>query len=183
MIDICLLYTWPVLYTRLVTHDRLHILTSIICLQLFYLSSICTLIHVIVIQCLFIMLFSVCSYLLLFYAHCYMHEFSSLHTHSPGRFLTTLDLHVQILDALFLLFRCSLRPYTSRRAGGSPYSVPVFLSFLTFWLFPYSRYIRFSCYSSSSFNMISCVDAYMWYCSNYDLLQLGFIACPGLLEA
>ena len=30
--------------------------------------------------------------------------------------------------------------------------------------------------------MISCVDAYMWYCSNHDLLQLGFIACFGLLK-
>ena len=59
----------------------------------------------------------------------YMHEQSSLHTHSPGRFLTTWDLHVQILDALFLLFRCSLRPYASRRAGASPYSILVFFPF------------------------------------------------------
>ena len=29
----------------------------------------------------------------------YMHELSPLHTHSLGHFLTTLDLHVQILDA------------------------------------------------------------------------------------
>ena len=31
--------------------------------------------------------------------------------------------------------------------------------------------------------MISCMDAYMWYYSNHDLLQLRFIACFGLLKA
>ena len=102
------------LYIRLVTDDRLHILTSVICLQLFYLSFICTLIHVIVIQCLFIMLFSVCVICYYFVHTVYMHEQFSLHTHSPGRFLTTLDLHVQILDTLFLLCRCSMRLYALR---------------------------------------------------------------------
>ena len=81
----------------------------------------CTLIHIIVIQCLFIMLFSVCSYLLLFCAHC-LHAQAVLFTHTLIRsLLTTLDLHVQILDALFLLCRCSMRLYAVRGAGRSPF--------------------------------------------------------------
>ena len=47
------------------------------------------------------MLFSVaviCYYLV---HTVYMHDLFSLHTHSPGRVLTTLDLHVQILDDCF----------------------------------------------------------------------------------
>ena len=109
------------------------------------------LIMLLLFSCLFIMLFSYpmlqlsCYY---FVYIVYMHEQSSLHKHSPGRFLTTLDLHVQILDALFPLFRCSLRPYASRRARASPYSIPIFLSFLPSYYFSDSHYIIFSCYSS-----------------------------------
>ena len=78
-----------------------------------------------------IYLSSVCSLSCYYSVHIvYMHEHSSLHTHSPGRFLTTLDLYVQILNALFLLFRCSMRTYTSRGAKASLYLIPVFLSFL-----------------------------------------------------
>ena len=52
-------------------------------------------------QCLFIMLFSVCCYLLLFCAHC-LYARLLLFTHTLTRSLsTTLDLHVQILDACF----------------------------------------------------------------------------------
>ena len=111
----------------------------------------------------------------------YMHELS-LHKHSPGRFLTTLDLHVQILDALFLLCRCTMRLYASRIAGASPYLIPVFLSFLPSCYF-LILIISDSVVISVFIYMISCVDAYMWYCSNHDLLQLGFIACFGLLKA
>jgi len=65
---------------------------------------------------LFIMLFSFLYlqlFLLLFYAHCLYAQAFPLHTHSPGRFLTTLDLHVQILDACFycagVRWDCTLR--------------------------------------------------------------------------
>jgi len=64
------------------------------------LSFICTLIYVIVIQLFIyhvILLSYDCSLSCYYFMHTvYMHEFSSLHIHSPGRFLTTLDLHVQI---------------------------------------------------------------------------------------
>jgi len=85
--------------------------------------------------------------------------------------LTTLDLHVQILDALFLLCRCSMRLYASQRAGDSTYSISVFLSFLL------SCYFLILVISDSivilvfdSYDIMR--DAYMWYCSNHDLLQL-----------
>ena len=64
-----------------------------------------------------------------------MHEFFSLHTRSPGRFLTTLDLHVQILDALCLWCRCFMRLYASRGPGASPYLTLVSLSFLPSYYF------------------------------------------------
>ena len=53
-------------------------------------------IHV-VIQCLscYLVLSVICYYYL---CTVYLHELFPLHTHSPGRVLTTLDLHVQILD-------------------------------------------------------------------------------------
>ena len=80
-------------------------MTSVVCLQLFYMSFTCTLIHVIVIQLLayhVIWLTYVCSLFCYYFMHTvYMHKFSSLHTHSPGRFLTTLDLHVQIWTLCF----------------------------------------------------------------------------------
>ena len=64
------------------------------------------------------------------------------------------------IGRLFLLFRCSLRPYASRRAGASPYSIPVFLSFLP------SYYFLILVISDLAvilvfIYMISCVDAYM----------------------
>ena len=70
------------------------------------------------------------QFILLPYAHVLMHELFPLYTHTHhGRVLTTLDLHVQILDDLFPLCRCSLRLYASRIAGASPYSILVLLSF------------------------------------------------------
>ena len=112
---------------------------------------------------LFIMLFQlsyICSLSCYYSVHIiYMHELSSLNTltrslsDDPG-------FVVQILDALFLLFRCSLRLYASRRAGASPYSIPVFLSFLP------SYYFLILVISDSDvilvfIYMISCVDSYM----------------------
>ena len=59
-----------------------------------------------------------------------MHELFPLYTHTHhGRVLTTLDLHVQILDDWFPLCRCTLRLCSLRIAGASPYSILVLLSF------------------------------------------------------
>ena len=110
-------------------------------------------------------------FLLLLCAHCFYARAFPLHTHSPGRFLTTLDLHVQILDALFLLCRCSMRPYASRIAGASPYSILVLLSFKPSYYF-LILIISHSVVIPVFIYMISCVVAYMWYCSIHDLLQL-----------
>jgi len=120
-----------------------------------------------------------CSYTCYCFMHIvYMHELSPLHTHSPGRFLTTLDLHVQILDALFLLCRCSMRPYILRGADLSP-----------FWLW-YSCISLFlllffnSCIShlASILFFISfkiMCSLYMYYCSDGWLLWFRFITCSG----
>jgi len=100
--------------------------------QLFvYSCNSCLFIFIHVIQlsfsCMFIILF---SYLLSVHI-VYMHELLPLHTHSLGRFLTTLNLHVQILDALFLLFRCWMIPYILRGAGVSLYLILIFSSLLS----------------------------------------------------
>ena len=89
-------------------------------------------------SCLFIMLFSYLIFavsLVIILCTLFICTSSPLYTHSLGRFLTTLDLHVQILDALFLLCRCPMRLYALRGAGRSPYSIPVFLSFLPSYYF------------------------------------------------
>ena len=113
------------LYIRLVTHARLHIMTSVVCLQFFTCLLSARLFMLLLFSCLFIMLFNYLMFaviLLLFCAHClYARVVLFTHTHSPGRFLTTLNLHVQILDALFLLCRCLMRLYALRGAGRSPF--------------------------------------------------------------
>jgi len=86
--------------------------------------------------------------LLLFCAHClYARAFLFTHTHSPGRFLTTLDLHVQILDALFLLCRvrwdCTLCEELELLPIRFRYSYLSGLHII-YW---FSLY-QFSCYSS-----------------------------------
>jgi len=73
------------LYTRLVTYARLH-------------TFICRHVHVIVIQLFF--LFSFRPIVILYTLFICMST-SLFFMHSLGRFLTTLDLHVQILDILF----------------------------------------------------------------------------------
>ena len=135
------------------------------------LAFFCTLIHiiwfsVIYLSCCLVILWL--QFILLLFMHTvYMHEFSSLHTHSPGRFLTTLDLHVQILDALFLSCRCSMRPYILQGAWVS--LILVFSSLLYscyFLILPLSHsaaifFPLFICYH--------CDILYMYYCSDFDL--------------
>ena len=68
----------------------------------------------------YLVIFCLQFILLLFCARClYARALPFTHIHSLGRFLTTLDLHVQILDALFLLCRCSMWLYAQRRTGRS----------------------------------------------------------------
>ena len=94
----------------------------------------------------------------------------SLYTHTHhGRVLTTLDLHVQILDGLFLLCRCSLRSYIMRGAwvplcSGILISV-IFL--LLSWFSLYRIQLPFSCHYSSAIIVIV-MD--MYYCSDWWLL-------------
>ena len=107
-----------------------------------------------------------------------MHEFFSLHTHSPGRFLTTLDLHVQILDALFLLCRCSYETVRFARSWTLSLFDSGILSFL------YSCFYFDSCTShlASILFLISfeiMCSLYMYYCSNCWLLGFRFITCSG----
>ena len=87
--------------------------------------------------CLLLYLVILCLQLSCYYfVHIvYIHELSPSHTHSPGHFLRTLNLYVQTLDALFLLCRCSMRRYASWRVRASPYSISVFLSFLSLYYF------------------------------------------------
>ena len=120
--------------------------------------------------------------LLLFCAHCwYARAFPFTHTHSPGRFLTTLDLYVQILDACFY---CSgVRWDRTLREELELPPIPFWYSYLSclhiiFWFSLYQIQLLFQFF----IYMISCVDAYMWHCSNHDSLQLGFIPCFGLLR-
>jgi len=110
--------------------------------------------------------------LIVIYAHVYMHELFPLYTHTHhGRVLTTLDLHVQILDSLFLLCRCSLRLYASRIVRASPYSVLVLLSFQLSYYF-LILVISVQLLFQSLYHMISCVIACIWHCSIHDLFQL-----------
>ena len=132
---------WPDLDTNLVTCDRLHALTLIAYLQLCHLSA--TYIHVFIISVtvqLFIVLFSLsicsCSY----YYICtwfLLHELFPLYTHTHhGRVLTTLDLHVQILDGCSNV-QGSTRLFVLRGTGRSffyfwYFTSFIFLSFLDF---------------------------------------------------
>ena len=86
------------LYTRLVTYTRLQILTWVVCLQLYYSSFIYRLIHVIVIQLSFIFNFRP---IVILYTLFICTSTTPFLMHSLDHFLTTLDLHVQILDILF----------------------------------------------------------------------------------
>ena len=111
---------------------QLVIYSCFTCLFLHAYSCYCYSVHL-----LCYLVIHVCSYLVIILCTLFIYTSSPLytHTHSSGRFLMTLDLRVQILDALFLLFRCSLRPYASRRAGASSYLIPVFSSLLYFCYF------------------------------------------------
>ena len=126
MIDIWL-YIWSDC-TKLVTYARLHILTSVVCLQLYYLFFICRLIYVIVIQLSFIFNFRL---IVILYTLFICMSTSPFLMHSLGRFLTTLDLHVQILDLLFF-DQVLLRLDMLWRARVSLYLILVLLSSFLF---------------------------------------------------
>ena len=167
------------------TYARLHILTSVVGfisgillptdLFLLLFSFIYSLSCYSIIFCLqFIMLWLCAQY---FYARAP----SSFLTHWLGRFLTNLDLHVQI-ECFISLIRCSMRPYMLRGAGVSLLDHQYSCS-LSFLLFLDSLYIIISCHSISLFIyyhvwMLTCdIAMIMIY---YNLI---FIACYGLLKA
>jgi len=88
-------------------------------------------------------------------------------THSLGRFLTTLYLHVQI-GCFYFFDQVLMSSSASRGLGVSFYSILVFL------LLIYSSYFMILSMShpvviSFLFYMISCVDIYMYCCSDIDL--------------
>jgi len=73
--------------------------------------------------------------LLLFCAHC-LYARALPFTHILIRSLSDdPEFARPDIGCLFLLCRCSMRPYTLRRAGASSYSIPVFLSFLPSYYF------------------------------------------------
>jgi len=127
------------------------------------------------IYCLIMLCLLFQSYFSIYYLHMltrFMHMHLPLYfTHSLGPFLMTLDLHVQILDVLFYLIRCSMRLQILR--GARIFLYPFWYSCL-----PSYSYCFCSFFDSMSLpvvipfliHMLSCVDAYMWYCSDIDLL-------------
>ena len=120
----------------------------------------------------------ICSCSSYYFMHIvYMHEFFPLHTHSPGRFLMTLDLHVQILDACSIVQVFNETIHIARSLSLS--LILVFSSLL------YSCYFLILSLSHSAaiffplFICYHCVRLYMYYCSDHWLLWFRFIACSG----
>ena len=107
--------------------------------------------------------------MLLLYTHClFARAPFPLFIHSLGRFLMTLNLHVRI-GCFISLIRCSLRLYASQ---GPRVSLNLILVFL---LLLYSYCFLILCISLSVtihllIYLLPCVDTYMWYCSDHDLL-------------
>jgi len=178
--DICCTHDQIIYQTSdicLVTHHDISYLFTVI-LLVFYLHAYSGYCYLVV--CLSCYLVILCLQLsCCYFMHIvYMHEYSSLHTNSLGRFLTTLNSYVQILDALFLLFRCSMildalfllfrcsmRPYVSEELESLYWFRYSQLSCLPvislFSIYQIQLLFHFFIY------MISCVDAYMWYWSNH----------------
>ena len=99
------------------------------------LAFFCTLIHIIVIQLFIyhvIWLPYDCSLSCYYLCTLFICTSSPLYTHTHQ---VAFWRPVQILDALFLLCKCSRRRYASQRAGASPYLILVFLSFLSSYYF------------------------------------------------
>jgi len=145
-------------------------------------------------QTCYIQLFSVYSYhvisWLFAYTCCYYHIVSylfsiickyclyartlSLFTHTLIRsLLLILNLHVQILDAILILFRWSMRPYALQ--GVLCFFLPN-SSFLISLAFFYScDYYLIHLYQTwllfhFLFHLISCMDICICYCSDHALL-------------
>ena len=94
----------------------------------------------------------------------FMHEHSSLHTHSLGHFWRPWIRSSRILDILYFSGIRWARTFREELKFLSFGYSTLFLSCLTV-IFRFLIYIRFSSYSSS-FYVISWVNAYMWYCSD-----------------
>ena len=100
-------------------------------------------------SCVFTMLFSVAFICYYFMHTVYMHELSPLYTHSLGRFQTTLNLHVQILDTLFLLSGVRVIVRFARRLEFLPFDSGILASYYScFYTFLDFMYIGFSLYSN-----------------------------------
>jgi len=144
------------LYIKLVTYARLHIQLFIYSCDSCLLSTYLLLFSYPSVVCLLLYLVILCLQLsCYYYVHIvYMHEQSSLHTHSLGRLLTTLDLHVQILDALFLLSGVRWDHTYCEEFWVSLSDSGILIS-LIFLLFPDSTFITFSCHFFSFIHLLS----------------------------
>ena len=165
MIDIWS-YTWPDLYTRLVTYASIHILTLVVffCHEINYISFIT----------LFLILFILLSFISVYHFviayFVIMHEHLSLYTHSLG-LLMTLNSHVQDFGQLLISFR-----YLCDRTLREELE---FLSFL-FWYsclflflflyFSWFVYIRFSFYFCFLYNIMR---GYLYVILQWSLIYIG----------
>jgi len=124
---------------------------------------------------MFCMLFQ--SYFSIYYLHMLtrsMHAHLTLYfTHSLGRFITTLHLHVQI-GCFILLIRCSMRPDMLRGVLSSLYSIigiPTFYSCRSLW-FP-----RMDFCSIPSFPCYHCARYLYVILQWYRFILVNYIAC------
>jgi len=126
---------------------------------------------------LYIYFMHVISYSVYFYAsiivictHCFFTcTFPFYFIHSLGRFLTSLDLHVQILNVLFYCSSvrwnrtCCEESEFSYLVVPSRYIVTLFYSCCSFWfhILDFCSILSFICYIV--------LDSIMSYCSDFDL--------------
>jgi len=152
------------LYTRLVTYVRLYILTLVVSFyyDISYISFI-VLFLILIIPLYFISVYHVVIAYIIF-----IHEssFPYTHIHPLGRFWRPWIRTSRILDTfLYCSGVCWARTLREELEFSLFYSGILNSFYSCFRTFSWFMYFRFSFYSSS-FYMISCVDAYMWYCSD-----------------
>jgi len=126
------------------------------------------------------LLFTVLTMLLL-YTHI-MHVHTSLNLHTCLKFSDSPGFVHPDIGCFVLLIRCSMRSYALRRARVFLCWLSVLLSFLLFLLFHDSLYIIISWLFHLCVYLSSCVDIYMYYCSDRDLLKFICVACFMLLK-
>ena len=140
------------LYIRLVTYAKLHIMTSVVLLVFYLHAYSCYCYSVVCLSC-YLVILCLQFILLLFCAHC-LYARAVLFTHTLTRSLSDdLNLHVQILDALFLLSGVRWDyTYCDELESLSDSGILISLIFL---LFSDSTFIAFSCHFLSFIQLLS----------------------------